>query len=344
MENKLIVLAASCLLAQAAAFAQVSGCDVTVINRGFEDPVLGENEYSYFIPGWIITGDSGAFNPGPQTYPDGMVVEGNNCGYVSCCAGGRDHGVMIQSLPAYLTPNTTYELSIAVGQRLETPWADMRIQLYAGTTTIIDTLIDTPPAPGTFSQRTFQFVTPPGHAGMGERLQIRISHENGIEHQADFDNLTVIARPNCVSICNQPASVQTCHGVTAEFNVAHAGVGPFTYRWFKGTEPLTDGPTPWGSVISGADSYHLHINDVHTADNGVYSLAIENDCGSVKTQDASLQVCLSDYNCDGAVDLFDYLDFVEAFSANTILADWNEDGVIDFFDYLDFVNQFATGC
>lgn len=54
--------------------------------------------------------------------------------------------------------------------------------------------------------------------------------------------------------------------------------------------------------------------------------------------------CVADYNADGTVDFFDYLDFVAAFSSGAPAADFNADTVIDFFDYLDFVAAFSTGC
>jgi len=54
--------------------------------------------------------------------------------------------------------------------------------------------------------------------------------------------------------------------------------------------------------------------------------------------------CVADFNNDGVVDLFDYLDFVEVFAAEDIAADFNFDGVVDLFDYLDFVQAFADGC
>ncbi len=54
--------------------------------------------------------------------------------------------------------------------------------------------------------------------------------------------------------------------------------------------------------------------------------------------------CSADFNQDGTVDFFDYLDFVDAFSASQPAADFNGDTVIDFFDYLDFVDAFSTGC
>ncbi len=54
--------------------------------------------------------------------------------------------------------------------------------------------------------------------------------------------------------------------------------------------------------------------------------------------------CFADFNWDGAVDFFDYLDFVDAFSLGVPEADFNWDGSIDFFDYLDFVDAFSIGC
>jgi hypothetical protein len=54
--------------------------------------------------------------------------------------------------------------------------------------------------------------------------------------------------------------------------------------------------------------------------------------------------CPADFNLDGQVDFFDYLDFVQAFAAEDPRADFNGDGQIDFFDYLDFVAAFADEC
>lgn len=58
----------------------------------------------------------------------------------------------------------------------------------------------------------------------------------------------------------------------------------------------------------------------------------------------ALSLCGADFNCDGIVDFFDYLDFVAAFSSGGSGADFNADTVIDFFDYLDFVAAFSLGC
>jgi hypothetical protein len=58
--------------------------------------------------------------------------------------------------------------------------------------------------------------------------------------------------------------------------------------------------------------------------------------------------CPADFNDDGFLDFFDYIDYVECFE-NSICppgktADFNGDGFVDFFDYADFVLGFETGC
>ncbi len=55
-------------------------------------------------------------------------------------------------------------------------------------------------------------------------------------------------------------------------------------------------------------------------------------------------ICPADFNRDGDIDFFDYLDFVDAFSSWAPMADFNSDGDVDFFDYLDFVDRFSSGC
>ncbi|MDX2148034.1 MAG: hypothetical protein SFZ23_10975 [Planctomycetota bacterium] len=54
--------------------------------------------------------------------------------------------------------------------------------------------------------------------------------------------------------------------------------------------------------------------------------------------------CAADFNNDGQVDFFDYLDFSQAFGDDSPLADTNLDGQVDFFDYLDFSQAFDADC
>ncbi len=62
----------------------------------------------------------------------------------------------------------------------------------------------------------------------------------------------------------------------------------------------------------------------------------------------SANSCPADFNADGAVDFFDYDDFVNCFEGGACppgkTADFNNDTAVDFFDYDDFVVAFETGC
>ncbi len=60
------------------------------------------------------------------------------------------------------------------------------------------------------------------------------------------------------------------------------------------------------------------------------------------------QYCAADFNFDGAVDFFDYDDFVACFEGGACpaghSADFNADTAVDFFDYDDFVSAFEAPC
>lgn len=54
--------------------------------------------------------------------------------------------------------------------------------------------------------------------------------------------------------------------------------------------------------------------------------------------------CYPDFTGDGALDLFDFLQFVNEFNEPADRADCTEDGGYDLFDFLCFVNSFNQGC
>ncbi|MDX2147217.1 MAG: hypothetical protein SFZ23_06810 [Planctomycetota bacterium] len=55
-----------------------------------------------------------------------------------------------------------------------------------------------------------------------------------------------------------------------------------------------------------------------------------------------VSACRADFNNDGQVDFFDFLDFASAFGNDEPSADFDGNGQVDFFDYLDFGNEFAN--
>ena len=124
------------------------------------------------------------------------------------------------------------------------------------------------------------------------------------------------------------------------------GVGPHKMYVFVGCYHYMDFVLPTGEVIT---AYSVGFEPVDpTVRTGaprtmVYSgpMGAELAVGNIEV---TRNGCGADFNGDGAVDFFDYLDFVDAFSSGVVAADFNDDGSVDFFDYLDFVDSFSIGC
>ena len=54
--------------------------------------------------------------------------------------------------------------------------------------------------------------------------------------------------------------------------------------------------------------------------------------------------CPADFNGDGALNIFDFLAYQNAFATGSRCADIDGDGSLTLFDFLDFQNRFSTGC
>ncbi len=107
--------------------------------------------------------------------------------------------------------------------------------------------------------------------------------------------------------------------------------------------PFIDGPAVGGNA-------HTVTMDTSTPGLKSATLTINSDDPDQLTRVVTLigevldATCAADFNGDGEVNFFDYLDFVDAYSAGDSGADFNGDTEIDFFDYLDFVDAFSAGC
>jgi hypothetical protein len=105
-------------------------------------------------------------------------------------------------------------------------------------------------------------------------------------------------------VSGQPRPVESPCGGSASFSVeAPSGYSDVQYQWRREGEPLEDGPTPWGSVVSGARTSVLTISGVGGADARVYSVDVSNSCnGDLSASVAlTLSTCCSDpdFNHDG---------------------------------------------
>jgi len=176
-----------------------------------------------------------------------------------------------------------------------------------------------PPNLGTF-QTPGTFFTA-GTSGTGRSIAVNDLNGDGRPDLAvaDTDINTVVVLLNTttarLNITQQPARTTALNGQSASFSVIASGSdGPITYQWRKDGVNLVN-----GSAISGANSSTLTINPVALTDTGAaFDCFVSSACGSMLSRPAGLTVesdCPADFNNDGVNDFFDYLDFVQAFSA-----------------------------
>jgi glucose/arabinose dehydrogenase len=150
--------------------------------------------------------------------------------------------------------------------------------------------------------------------------------------------------PPSLTITRQPAaSTYLCDIHTATLTVDAASFAPpVAYQWFYSpypdwpAEPLTDQVGVEGSTTPTLTTWWW----------GTFFCRVSDGCGSIDSDPAyvSGRFCAAEYNCDGFIDFFDYLDFVRDFESGAPRADINGDGFLDFFDYDDYVTSFESSC
>ena len=137
---------------------------------------------------------------------------------------------------------------------------------------------------------------------------------------------------------NGNVSLWTANGI-ADLNYSMSVTTGFSVP----SGPFIDGPAVGGNA-------HTVTMDTSTAGPRSATLTITSEDPDQPSRLVTLfgevlgASCPADFNNDGEVNFFDYLDFVDAFSANDPSGDFNQDSEINFFDYLDFVDAFSAGC
>ncbi len=143
--------------------------------------------------------------------------------------------------------------------------------------------------------------------------------------------------PIAPAVSQHPQPSSSCNHHPVQFSTQATGT-LLQYRWEKDLIPIDTTQNPSAATAT------LSIAFPSSTDSGMYACRVTNDCNSLLSDSAALLVCEADFNCDSALDFFDYLDFVTAFATSDINADFNGDSIVDFFDYLDFVDAFSAGC
>jgi hypothetical protein len=122
------------------------------------------------------------------------------------------------------------------------------------------------------------------------------------------------------SILTHPLPITTVASGNAAFFVGATGglgSGLPTHQWRKDGIAINTSGNPSAATST------LVLANVQAADLGSYDCIVTNSCGGAGT--ASNPAMLS-------------------FVVDSCPGDFNHDGGIDFFDYLDFVDAFSTGC
>jgi hypothetical protein len=169
---------------------------VAIANQGFETPVLIDGDYTYDFtncPGWSnidVNTAGGVWNPGlPGTaFPGygGNAPEGQNVAYVN---GSGIKQVLTKTFAA----DTTYTLTVKVGNTDGFDWTGYKVQLLAGVTVIAEDDNTVAIATGTFKTSTVTYdPCDSDSALLGQALQIRLFCL-GSGGETDFDDVKLTA-------------------------------------------------------------------------------------------------------------------------------------------------------
>ncbi len=185
----------------------------------------------------------------------------------------------------------------------------------------------------------------------GDRIVVTSNQFN--QPFEDWQNLDVrITFSGPPVIVSAPRNQTQCAPTSADFSIVASGNGSLSYRWRRDGVPLSDGPTPWGSAISGATTPHLAIAGPTGADRGNYACAVTSPCGTTVSSTGYLSACQCiDFNNDTLFpDTQDIDDFITVFSGGTCSTgtcndiDFNTDGLFpDTADIDAFLSVFSGG-
>jgi hypothetical protein len=165
---------------------------INVVNPSFENPSLTFFSFTNNVaPGWVATGPPG-FTSGIRNQ-SGLVPDGDNLAYFNAGGGLR------QTLTTNLATDTTYELTVAVGNA-NVSFADSYvIELLAGNqvlSSLSSTEIGAIPQ-FTFVERTIEYTTSSTDPLVGQPLEIWFRHL-GSSGQFQIDNVRLEANSRVV--------------------------------------------------------------------------------------------------------------------------------------------------
>jgi hypothetical protein len=153
-------------------------------------------------------------------------------------------------------------------------------------------------------------------------------------------------------IAQQPLNATVNCSSNAAFNIQiAAGYTGASYAWERFGEPLTNGATPHGSVISGANTSNLNIAGAKAPDIGSYRCVVQsNSCGNATSTAVTLRVnncCPGDIaGGDSMINIDDLLVIVNAWGwtgpTGGHPGDISNNGQVEIDDLLAVVNHWGA--
>ena len=180
---KCVSTAMSALALLATVTTAASAAPVSIVNAGFESQAIVDSAAVFIIDGWLNSGDSGVFDPHAGAFAAG-APEGENVAFAS-------HGgpTISQLLSATAQANTSYTLTMLVGNRLDADFGGYQAELWAGGTMLAQDASQQP-ADGQFLVSTVRYFVAAGDPVVGSALEIRF---RSLGWQTVFDDVKLDA-------------------------------------------------------------------------------------------------------------------------------------------------------
>jgi hypothetical protein len=199
-------------------------------------------------------------------------------------------------------------------------------------------------------------IVPDGFPGAG-RLKV-FPYNSGVWHDATITpdgngTFDISAPTNSINLGGGPEGIVYVEGGASLFTAPSVLISEFAlgtvaaYEVDANGDPIQSTRRIFMSGLSGAEG---GARDPITGDFLFSTFGGGNRVIIVRGFDPE---CLANYNADCTVDVLDFLDFLNDFSAcagqpvpcgTNGKADFNDDGAIDILDFLDFLNVFSAGC
>jgi len=201
MSKKLIYLMSFVLVLVVTGTATPDQRTITIVNPGFEDPVLAEDGYTWLdVPGWTQVGGEGPgiWHVTSADFDPVVAPEGQNVLYTENAVG--DAGGVAQVLTETFAANTDYTLTAEVGNSWYYYNGGYSVQLLAGGIVIAEDNDTLWPEYKTWATSTVAYTYDPADSALvGQPLEIRLLNlaldkDNppaGEVVGVEFDNVTL---------------------------------------------------------------------------------------------------------------------------------------------------------